>query len=243
MKLKNRFFRITTALAITGLVAAQIPSRPSVSLAADGYPGGSRALFSGGGAGTVIIGGAAAYALYTVVAGGKLTGGVGAPVPPAEDAGGTEKNGIGSNGGVGGGGTETVFEVTESKSDDFGSIAKIIENADATEKYSTESYTGLYPTNDALGTEKATSLQDPANKDEAKKFLASITVAGNYNIERLKEVASQGKSLKALNGDTIALKLEGDTLTANGVEVLANEYPASNGWVLATDGVVTSTDN
>ena len=62
MKLKNRFIRIAAAFAIVGIVALQIPARPSVSLAADGYKDTGGGLLTFKNAPTVIAAGAAGVA-------------------------------------------------------------------------------------------------------------------------------------------------------------------------------------
>ena len=73
---------------------------------------------------------------------------------------------------------------------------------------------------------------------EAKKLLFSITVKGSYNLAALRDAANTGKILDTLSGQTVSLRMDGNKLMANGVEVLNNEAPASNGWVIATNGLV-----
>jgi uncharacterized surface protein with fasciclin (FAS1) repeats len=222
MKLKNRFIRMAAAFAIVGIVALQIPARPSVSLAADSYVDSGGGLLSGAGgvaAGAVIVG--AAYG--AIVNAGKAT------------AGGTIR------GGATPGAAAPIYDVTDGR-EEFSEIAKIIRIAGAVEPYRTETYTVFWPTNETLnktvGASRVTSLQQVANSAQAKTFLSSITVAGSYNLQRLQDAAGQGKRLSTLTGATITLKSDGEKLTANGIELQETEYPASNGWILTADGIV-----
>ena len=223
MKLKNRFIRIAAAFAIVGIVALQIPARPSVSLAADGYKDTGGGLLSFKGAGGVAAGAVLVGAAYSaIVNAGKSA------------AGGTIKGAIAP-------GTASIAEVTDSK-DEFSEIAKILNNSGSQDSYRSEAITVFWPTNEALtkalGASGVSALQAAANSAQAKTFLASLTVAGKYNIQRLNDAAGQGKVLATLSGGSIVLKSEGGKLTANGVEIIGTETAASNGWIIATNGVV-----
>ncbi|MBB6050473.1 fasciclin domain-containing protein [Armatimonas rosea] len=228
MKFKNRFIRMAMAFAIVGVVATQIPARPSVSLAADGYVDNGNGLLTLKGAGGAAVGGVLVGAVYgAIVNAGKTSGGAtikGAGLPGA---------------------ASSIYEVI-SGTPDFSDLAKLIRNSGSVDKFSQGSLTIFAPTNSALakalGANKVGLLGEAAGSDEAKKFLDSITVAGSYNLQRLKDAASQGKTLQSLSGDPLVLKLEGDKLTVNGIEILSNEYPASNGWVLSANGVVAAQD-
>ncbi|WP_309721995.1 fasciclin domain-containing protein [Armatimonas sp.] len=221
---KSRVFRIVSALTIVGIVASQIPSRSSVSLAADGYPESNGLLQSS--LTNVLVGGFVVGGLYSVIKPGTCGGGV-----------------FGGGGGGGGllGGNKPIFDLTKSN-DDFTDIASIINNAGEIEMYRTKELTVFWPTNDALkndvGEGEVLRLQQAGNKQPAIEFLNRITVEGKYSLSTLTTMAKSGGSLKTISGDTIELKITNGKLTANGVEMLGAEYPTSNGWVLAAKGVV-----
>jgi uncharacterized surface protein with fasciclin (FAS1) repeats len=230
MKFKNRFIRMAMAFAIVGVVASQIPSRPSVSLAADGYVDRGNGLLTLKGAGGAAAGGVLVGAIYgAIVNAGRSTGGgviKGAALP---------------------GGSSPIYDVTSSKPDEFSEISRIIRNADEVTNYRKNgAYTVFWPTNDALtkalGAERVNALGQAANASQAKTFLAAITVSGSYNLQRLRDAANQGTTLKTLSDGAVVLKIDGGKLTANGVEVLGSEYPATNGWVLATNGIIATDD-
>lgn len=227
MKFKNRFIRMAMAFAIVGVVATQIPARPSVSLAADGYVDNGNGLLTLKGAGGAAVGGVLVGAVYgAIVNAGRSSGG------------GVIKGAAVS-------GAASIYEVVSGNSE-FSDLAKLIRNSGSVDKYSQGSLTVFAPTNSALakalGANKVGILGEAAGSDEAKKFLDSITVAGSYSLQRLKDAASQGKTLQSLSGDPLVLKLDGDKITVNGIEILSNEYPASNGWVLSANGVVAVQD-
>ncbi|WP_395095020.1 fasciclin domain-containing protein [Armatimonas sp.] len=223
MKLKNRFIRLAAAFAIVGIVALQIPARPSVSLAQDGYrdTGGGLLNFQGAGgvaAGAVIVG--AAYS--AIVNAGKSAGG------------GTIKGAIAA-------GRAPIPEMTDDE-DEYDEISNILKNSGQSDFYRSKSLTVFWMPSavliKALGASKVSELQAAANSAQAKTFLASLTVEGAYNINRLNDSAGRGEILKTLTGGSIALKSEGGKLTANGVQILGREKAASNGWIIAADGVV-----
>lgn len=229
MKLKNRFIRLATAFAIVGVIASQIPSRPSVSLAADGYIDPGTGVLSLKGAGGVAAGAVLVGAVY------------GAVVNAGKSAGGAVKGAV-----VAGGGSP-IYDVTAGKASEFSDIASIIRNAGEVENYRKNgAYTVFWPTNEALvkalGQGRVDVLKSAAATSQAKAFLATITVSGSYNLGRLKDSATRGTTLKTLSGDSVVLVDNAGKLTANGVEVLDVEYPATNGWVLATNGIIVTED-
>lgn len=222
MKLKNRFIRMAMAFAIVGVVASQIPARPSVSLAADGYTDPGNGLLSLKGAGGAAVGGVLVGAVYGAIVNAGKTGG-----------GGVMK-------GAGVSGTAPIAEIVDKK-DEFSELAKLINSSGTTDRYSSGSYTLFGPNNESL-TKTFTSnqlslLNSPAGSAMAKAFLDSITIEGSYGLARLKDAAAQGKTLKTLSGGSLVLTLEGDNILINRVGTIS-EYPASNGWVISTNGVV-----
>jgi Fasciclin domain len=240
MKLKNRYIHIASALAIAGLVASQIPSQPSISLAANGYDSGSStntAVLAVGGLGVLssFAGGAAAGAGGGAGAGAGMIPGSGQKpitllLSSIDSV--SEFSGIVSNSGV-----DLNISVALG-------IAGVTTQPIGTKELKAEGYTILAPTNDslikALGAEKVALMKQPAGRALAKAFVSGLIVAGRFNVAGLKDVASLSKSLFSLGGDSISLKVDGGKLMANTAEVLATEYAASNGWILVTNGVVNS---
>ena len=221
MKLKNRFIRMATAFAIAGLVAAQIPSRSSVSMAADGYTDGDSGLLNLKGAGAVVAGTVAAGAVYgAITSAGAGSGG-------------------GSIVGAVGGSRKPIYDVTQDNDTEFSNIRAIIDTANQSIAYKNEEYTVFWPSNAAL--EKALGLTKVqsiiGNTERSRKLLASLTVAGKFNIDALKTKAKNKGSLTTLAGHEITLAMDGDSVTANGIKVM-QEVPASNGWVLGLNGLI-----
>ena len=254
MKLKNRYIRIASALAIVGLVASQIPSRPSVSLAANNYT-------SDPGTGVVNTKAATGIAFGAVVVSAIYTGLAGGGANAAADAGKelagvpgekdipqviasqpqlTITSKILSNAGDTGLSRKTVASAS-----DLG-VAGVVSKAIGAKEAKEDGYTVFAPTDESLvrvlGAEKVELLQQPAQKEMAKAFVLGQTLAGRYNVNRLNATASLSKSVFALSGDSVNLKASGGKLMANTAEVLSTEYPASNGMVLITNGVVSSTN-
>jgi uncharacterized surface protein with fasciclin (FAS1) repeats len=151
--------------------------------------------------------------------------------------------GIRRGGGAGSPGSASLWGLTQSKSDEFGALIKILRNTDETETYQNSGpYTVFWPTDaaltKALGAERVAVLQSAAGQQDARHLIASLTVSGSYSLQRLRALATEGKTLTTLTGDVIVLALDGNTLTANGVALLQSEYPAQNGFVLVTEGIV-----
>lgn len=141
------------------------------------------------------------------------------------------------------GAKESIYEVMQSKPDEFRALTQILRNTDETETYkSSGPYTVFWPTDaaltKALGVERVAVLQSAAGQQDARHFIASLTVSGSYSLQRLRALATEGKALTTLTGDEVVFKLDGNTLTANGVALLQSEYPAQNGFVLVTEGIV-----
>lgn len=231
MKFHNRFIRLATAVGIVGIVATQVPTRSSVALAADGYPD-TRPGFSLKGGGGVVLGG-----ILVAAGAGAFGQAAGAAVGGA--AGVVKGAGIGA---------APIYDVVNNHPDEFDALAKIIRNGEQVQDYRNPGqYTLFAPTTTslvkALGADRVNALQQTANEDQAKKFLASITVKGSYNIDALRDAARTGKILESLTGQSIVLKLEGDKLFANGVELVGSENPATNGWVIASNGIVATDES
>lgn len=137
----------------------------------------------------------------------------------------------------------SLWGLTQSKPDAFGALGTILRNTGEAQTYQSGGpYTVFLPTDaaltKALGAERVAVLQSAAGQGAARRFVASLTVSGSYSLQRLRALAALGKTLTTLAGETLVLKLDGGTLTANGVVVLATEHPAQNGFLLVTDGIV-----
>ena len=227
MSLSNRYILLAAALAIVGIVITQVPMKSGIAQAQDGYPDKNGGLFSLKGGNGVVLG--------TILVG---AGGAVATAGGAAAAGG---------GVIGILRNEPIYDVTNRKPMEFELIAKIIRNAERVGDYrQSGKYTVFWPTNEALtrvlGEERVKALQRIENQTQAQALLAGLTVKGNYNIASLQEAAKAKKALETLDGQPILLTKEGEKLFVNGVEVLGTEYPASNGWVLTTDGVIFKED-
>ena len=230
MKLKNRFIRMAAAFAIVGIVASQIPSRSAVSLAQDGYRDNGGGLLQFKGTTGAITGAVVVGAAYSALAN------AGALV-----AGGTIQGAVLSQ-------SRPIYDVTASKPNEFSLIKKIIDNAENNqiENYRLNGqYTCFWPLTSSFVRDKTSAtayrFTDAANKSDALGLLRSLTVAGSFNLKTLG--GKVGQNLTSLAGTTITVGQTTDgKLTLNGVVLVMTEYPCSNGWVLATDGVVPTGD-
>jgi uncharacterized surface protein with fasciclin (FAS1) repeats len=151
--------------------------------------------------------------------------------------------GIRWGGGAGRLDSSSLWKVTQSKPDEFGALIKILRNTDETETYQKSGpYTVFWPTeaalSKALGAERVALLQSAAGQQDARHFIASLTVSGSFSLQRLRALATEGKTLTTLTRERIVLKLEGDRLAANGITLLQSEYPAHNGFIIVTEGIV-----
>lgn len=230
MSLNNRYIRLAAAVAIIGIVMTQVPMKSGIAQAQDGYPDQNGGLFSLRGSNGVVLG-----AILVGAGGAVLTAG-------------------GSAAAVASGGgaiailrSEPIYDVTNRKPTEFEQIAKIIRNAERVGDYRQGSkYTVFWPTNEALtrtlGEARVKALQRIENQSAAQALLAGLTVKGSYNLAALRDAAKTKKVLETVDGQGVALTVEGDKLFANGVEILSTEYPASNGWVLAANGVIFRED-
>lgn len=220
---KDRLTRFAFALAVCGAIASQVPTRSGVVLAQDGYPESAGGLLDIQGKNTV---------------GAVVLTGLGAGA--ARSLGGIRHGSLGST---------PIYDVyrnhmDESDSDRFVEVVRLIDNADLENFYRESTpHTVLLP-NDSnlvkvLGRESLSALQSRNKQDEARAFLRARTLDGSYSYGRLLELAKLHSNLKTLDGHTLSLHLEGERLFIGKVEVLATEYPASNGFVLVTDSLLT----
>ena len=128
MTFKNRFIRLATAVAIAGVVAAQIPSRSSVSMAADGYKG----FLGMTGSGEVIAGTVAAGIAYGAVTAGASAAGTGSIIAAV-------------------GNSEPTIYARLAADNRFSHIRAMIDTAGMSEEYLNEiAKTVFFPSNEAL---------------------------------------------------------------------------------------------
>jgi uncharacterized surface protein with fasciclin (FAS1) repeats len=101
-------------------------------------------------------------------------------------------------------------------------------------------FTVFAPTNaafDNLGDEQVQSLLEPENRDQLTKVLTYHVVPGTLAAADL----SDGQKLETVAGETLSVKVDGDTVTVGGATVVQPDVEASNGVVHVIDGVLTPT--
>lgn len=215
---KDRLVRFAFALALGGAIASLVPTRSGVVLAKDGYPQTAGGIFDvngTNGVGAVVLTGLGAGAARSL---GGLRHGALASTP--------------------------IYDVYRNHMDDFTEVVRLIDNADLENFYRESSpHTVLLPNDSqlvkSLGREALRALQSQPKQEEARAFLRARTLNGSYSFSRLVELAKLNANLTTLDGHTLPLHLEGERLFIGKVEVLSSEYPASNGFILVTDSLLT----
>ena len=99
-------------------------------------------------------------------------------------------------------------------------------------------FTVFAPTNAAfekLGDEQVQSLLEPENRDQLTKVLTYHVVAGTLTAADL----SDGQKLETVAGETLTVKVDGDTVMIGDASVVQPDVEASNGVVHVIDGVLT----
>ncbi|WP_309721991.1 fasciclin domain-containing protein [Armatimonas sp.] len=219
MNFKNRIFRMASALTIVGIIAAQIPTRSSVSLAADdGCPK------SNNNGGAIALGAAGVFLL--------------AKNAPRIGSGSMKTN-------IALGGNSPIAMITRDHSE-FKLIGRILNNSGLFEKYSQGSYTVFWPTDEALlkalGQAEVDRLTSAAGVADAVTLLNRLTVAEDrLSISKLKDRANANGFVTTISNESLSLKLEGDKLTVNGVPVIS-EFPANNGFIVSTNGLLPGSE-
>ena len=103
-------------------------------------------------------------------------------------------------------------------------------------------FTVFAPTNDAFGALPAgtvDTLLEPANREKLTSVLTFHVVAGKLLAADL----SDGQTLTTVQGQTLTVKIDGATVTVNGVPVVQADVEASNGVVHVIGGVLLPADN
>ena len=101
-------------------------------------------------------------------------------------------------------------------------------------------FTVFAPTNAAfekLGDEQVQSLLEPENRDQLTKVLTYHVVPGTLTAADL----SDGQKLETVAGETLTVKVDGDTVMVGDASVVQPDVEASNGVVHVIDSVLTPT--
>lgn len=214
--MKNRFVRLAAALAVAGVVAAQIPAGSGVAFA-DNYepPVGA------GSASDVLVTSGVALAAYGIISTSVGSGGSGPLL-----AGPALGQPIGDLGGFSGG--------------QFTTLQNLIDKAGLREFLrSSGPYTFLAPNNSAIDELPASTVADllnPANKEQLANLLRKHVIKGRYTINDLKQLPD-GTPLETVDGRTVVVTNTGG-LKIDGVPVTGQDIAANNGWIHPMQGVL-----
>ena len=99
-------------------------------------------------------------------------------------------------------------------------------------------FTVFAPTNAAfekLGDKQVQSLLEPENRDQLTKVLTYHVVPGTLTAADL----SDGQKLETVAGETLTVKVDGDTVMVGDASVVQPDVEASNGVVHVIDSVLT----
>lgn len=133
--------------------------------------------------------------------------------------------------------TSTIVE-TAVATDALSTLVAAVTAADLAETLSGPGpFTVFAPTNDAfaaLPEGTVDTLLEPANRDQLTSVLTFHVVAG----KALAADLTDGQTLTTVQGQTLTVKIDGDTVTVNGVPVVQADVEASNGVVHVIGGVL-----
>ena len=210
MNFRNRFVRLVTALAVAGAVAVQIPIQGAgTAIAQPSYPIDDRGDFfknitQAGGLALI------AYGIINTSRGGGAT--INAPRASA---------------------SKPIYDVAAGRLEDFSEIKRLVDLAGLQSALRADGpYTFFAPNNLGLGKltpEQATELTNPANREKLVQLLKFHIVSGRYTIADLKKLAD-GTALTTLAGESVTITNTGG-LKINGIPVIEDDIPASNGWI------------
>jgi uncharacterized surface protein with fasciclin (FAS1) repeats len=246
MKYQERALRITVALALTGLIASQIPMRgqtalgsvrpPGSVLPADGYLDGdsdnsgsflglkgftNRNAITGLALGLLGFG-AYSTALDSRAVASTSAGAVAGSTKSLKDIVST------------GAGDKSIYDVLKSMSQDYSETAKLVDDAELMNTLRDAGpFTLFAPTNEALLMEPdvLTNLHKPENKAALISLLKRHVVAGRYKINDLFAL-KDGTALETLAGTRIIISHKNNTeLRVNNILVGQNDIAATNGWI------------
>lgn len=243
MKYKERAIRVTAALALTGLVASQIPMRgqtaqgsvrpPGSIQPADGYLDGNTdnsGSFLG-------ISGLTNRNAITGVALGLLGFGAYSTILDSRSIGSARgaASGVGDVKGIllAGVGNMPIYDVLKGIPSDFSETVKLVDDAELVmELREGGPYTFFAPTNSGLTLDSntLTRLHAPENKEELVKLIKRHTVKGRYKISELLAL-KEGSTLENLLGEKLAVRNKNGILMVNMIKVAQSDIAASNGWI------------
>ena len=133
--------------------------------------------------------------------------------------------------------TSTIVE-TAVATDALSTLVAAVTAADLAETLSGPGpFTVFAPTNDAfaaLPEGTVDTLLEPANRDQLTSVLTFHVVAG----KALAADLTDGQTLTTVQGQTLTVKIDGATVTVNGVPVVQADVEASNGVVHVIGGVL-----
>ena len=133
--------------------------------------------------------------------------------------------------------SSTIVE-TAVATDALSTLVAAVTAADLGETLSGDGpFTVFAPTNDAFGALPAgtvDTLLEPANREKLTSVLTFHVVAGKLLAADL----SDGQTLTTVQGQTLTVKVDGATVTVNGVPVVQADVEASNGVVHVIGGVL-----
>ncbi|MES2459506.1 MAG: fasciclin domain-containing protein [Armatimonadota bacterium] len=248
----QRFVRFAVAMALAGFISAQIPIRGITAFAQtrqdyQGGSGGEQNNFLGinglsnrdaiQGAVLLLVG----YGIYATIRDSKAGAGVGEVLTPGPES------------GVVPIGNKSIYEVAKD-SPDFQSLAQGMDNAEMQKTYKEDGpFTVFGPNEAAFAKLPADSPLKPLFaltaggsalstelKEALKSQLSYHTVKGRYTIDDLKKLP-EGTNLRTLS-DTIVVITNADGLKINGIPVIENDIPASNGLIHPIETILTPGD-
>jgi uncharacterized surface protein with fasciclin (FAS1) repeats len=120
----------------------------------------------------------------------------------------------------------------------FKTLAKALAAADLVETLKgTGPYTVFAPTDEAFAKLPAATLDDllkPENKKQLQRILTYHVVPGRVTASQVVKLSTA----KAVSGDTIDIKAEGNTVTVDNARVVKTDVNASNGVIHVIDAVI-----
>lgn len=99
-------------------------------------------------------------------------------------------------------------------------------------------YTVFAPTNDAfaeLGERQLNELLEPENRDQLTNILTYHVVPGEMTAAMLED----GQQLETAQGETLTVRVSGDSVEVDGATVVQSDVEASNGVVHVIDTVLS----
>jgi uncharacterized surface protein with fasciclin (FAS1) repeats len=251
----QRFVRFTVAMALAGYISAQIPVKGITAFAQvqqdyNSGGGGNQGNFLGirGLSNRDVIQGAVlalvAYGVYATIRDSRSGAAAGEVLAP-----GTESAG----GGVVPIGNKSIYEVAKD-SPDFQSLAQGMDNAEMQRTYREDGPFTVFGPNEAAFAKLPTdsplrplfaltaggSALSAENKAALQANLSYHTVKGRYTIDDLKKLPD-GTNLRTLS-DTVVVITNTNGLRINGIPVIENDIPASNGLIHPIETLLTPGD-